>query len=165
MDFEFHKEVEHNLWNYVFYLVYLHTLDEQSLTGFEYFVLTKFQEVSTAWIPVGSTTYLKTLDTQEESVAHLHKQLRDYHHALENRLDQRFSMIMDSIKDLKAQMLKHNREAYRGSRLAYDDTSRTDVERESKKTKLKAQTSILATDDRELQKTDSDRTTSRRRFE
>ena len=36
MNFDLHQAVQHNLWDYVFYLVYLDTLDSQSLTGFEY---------------------------------------------------------------------------------------------------------------------------------
>jgi hypothetical protein len=160
MDFEFHKEVEHNLWNYVFYLVYLHTLDEQSLTGFEYFVLTKFKEVSTAWLPVGSTTYLKTSDSHEESIAHLTKQIKDYHRALEDKMDQRFAMVVDAIKELRALVTRNGRP----SKLGFEETSR---DFDQNKSRLRPQPSMLATatEDRDLHKTDSDRTTSRRRLE
>ena len=50
--------VHHNIWDYVAYLVYLHTLDNQSLTGFEFFVFDKFKNNSTVWFPIKATQYL-----------------------------------------------------------------------------------------------------------
>ena len=64
MNFDIHKGVQHNLWDYVFYLVYLQTLDTQSLTGFEYFVFSQFKNKSTAWLPINQTLFLK--DSRED---------------------------------------------------------------------------------------------------
>lgn len=100
-DFEFHKLVEHNLWDYVFYLVYLHTLDAQSLTGFEYFVLSKFKQMSTAWLPVGSTSFLKGVESTDENINILQKQMREINAALEDRMDKRFDLVMQNIMELK----------------------------------------------------------------
>ena len=85
MEFPYHKIVEHNLWDYVFYLVYLHSLDEQFITGFEYFVLVKFKQMSTAWLPINSTIYLKTNNEEaiDETVAVLQKEIRDMHKLLD----------------------------------------------------------------------------------
>lgn len=109
MDFEFHKFVEHNLWDYVFYLVYLHTLDAQSLTGFEHFVFSKFKQMSTAWLPVGSTTFLKGIESTDENINNLQKQMREFNVSLEERMDKRFALILDSIADLKSFVKKNAR--------------------------------------------------------
>lgn len=109
MDFEFHKLVEHNLWDYVFYLVYLHTLDAQSLTGFEHFVFSKFKQMSTAWLPVGSTTFLKGIESTDENINILQKQMKEFNAGLEERMDKRFNLILDSIAELKSMMKKPSR--------------------------------------------------------
>jgi hypothetical protein len=106
MDFEFHKLVEHNLWDYVFYLVYLHTLDSQSLTGFEHFVFSKFKQKSTAWLPIGSTSFLKGIESTDENINILQKQMKEFNAALEERMDKKFALIMDTLVDLKSLVKK-----------------------------------------------------------
>ena len=109
MDFEFHKLVEHNLWDYVFYLVYLHTLDAQSLTGFEHFVFAKFKQMSTAWLPVGSTTFLKGVESTDENINILQKQMKEFNAALEDKMDRRFALVLDGITELKNLVKKGNK--------------------------------------------------------
>lgn len=158
MDFEFHKEIEHNLWDYVFYLVHLHTLDKQSLTGFEYFVLTKFKEMSTVWLPVGSTTFLKTIEAADEGISQLQKQMKDANTALEARMDQRFSIVLDSIKELKALVIKTSNVNMRHHPSFDELKHHEDYDTHEKMKQIAAQPII---DDKDAP--DTERTSSRRR--
>lgn len=162
MDFEFHKEVEHNLWDYVFYLVYLHTLDEQSLTGFEYFVFTKFKEMSTAWLPVGNTTFLKTVEAAEEGLSQLQRQIKESNAALESKMDQRFIIMMDSIKELKALVIKTSKMNSRYGQPSMEDFHPHADSSPDKLDKLKLQTKDFPKTD-EKDNPDTERTSSRRR--
>ena len=103
VEFTLHKMVEHNLWDYVFYLVYLRTLDEQSLTGFEYFVLMKFQQRSTVWLPVGSTLFLKSTkgETEDENLNMIQKEILESNKKLEAKMEERHNNTMKAIKELK----------------------------------------------------------------
>jgi hypothetical protein len=114
VDFTFHKAVEHNLWDYVFYLVYLGSLDVQSLTGFEHFVLMKFKEKSTVWLPIGSTIFLHEA-AAEDSQQMFHKELHALQLKLEERIDAKFCQTNRSIEELRALLIEM---AQNGGRLS-----------------------------------------------
>ena len=46
-----HIAEDHNLWQYVYYMVHLYTKDTSEHTGIESFVLKKFKEGDTSWLP------------------------------------------------------------------------------------------------------------------
>jgi hypothetical protein len=56
-NFEVHKDEEHNLWNYVFYIAYLLEKDTQDCNGIESFVLSEIERDSLHWLPV-RTSYV-----------------------------------------------------------------------------------------------------------
>jgi len=46
-----HITSDHNLWEYVFYMVHLNTKPISDHTGIESYVLQKFKEKETSWLP------------------------------------------------------------------------------------------------------------------
>lgn len=57
-NFDFHKKHEHDLWRYVYYLIYIDGKDDEEYVGIEYHVNDKFRSKSTDWLPVGKTKFL-----------------------------------------------------------------------------------------------------------
>lgn len=57
-DFEEHRLHEHNLWDYVYYLIYLKSKDPLEYSGLEYYVNEKFAHRNTNWFPIQRTKYL-----------------------------------------------------------------------------------------------------------
>lgn len=98
MNFDIHKGVQHNLWDYVFYLEYLQNLDLQSLTGFEYFVFTQFKNKSTAWLPINSTIFLRdSRDDEQLKINQLEKKLTDFRNEVTALVDNRFNTLVQLI--------------------------------------------------------------------
>ena len=51
-NFDTHLSVEHNLWNYVYYIAFLLDKDAQDYNGIESYVLSKIEQDSLDWLPV-----------------------------------------------------------------------------------------------------------------
>lgn len=49
--FEQHVEMEHNLWNYVYYLVYLKNKERKNLNSIEAMILEQWHNNSIDWLP------------------------------------------------------------------------------------------------------------------
>jgi len=49
--FDRHIQADHNLWQYVFYIVHLNTKDSSDYTGIESYVTDKLNEQDYTWIP------------------------------------------------------------------------------------------------------------------
>lgn len=108
INFKGHKKLQHNLWDYFFYLVYLHNLDENMLTGFEFFVLLKFKKKSTDWLPIGNTYYMskfffyiETVESDILSRSYFDKKLEKMQKEIENKVDGRLERLEENINDLK----------------------------------------------------------------
>ena len=52
IDFDSHVNNEHNIWNYVDFLCYLHLYDSNNLSRVETFVWDKLIENDYGWIPI-----------------------------------------------------------------------------------------------------------------
>lgn len=61
--FEDHCENDHNMWNYIFYIVHLQTKDPTEYTGVESYVWKKFYNDEFDWIPLHRAMII---DNQEE---------------------------------------------------------------------------------------------------
>ena len=53
INFERHIKNVHNLWNYVYFIAYLHINNEKNFKSFETIVLKKIKEGDTSWLPIG----------------------------------------------------------------------------------------------------------------
>jgi hypothetical protein len=56
--FSHHQNVEHSLWNYVYFMMYLEKLKTMDMTGIEIVVSDKIKKKSPEWIPRSFTCYL-----------------------------------------------------------------------------------------------------------
>lgn len=59
--FSTHLQVEHNIWAYAFYLIYLKSKDEQQFNGIEFYVAEKFHSRNTDWFPIQNTMFISKL--------------------------------------------------------------------------------------------------------
>jgi hypothetical protein len=57
-DFEYHSLHDHNLWDYVYYLMYLKSKDPLEYSGLEYYVNEKYKTRNTSWFPILKTKFL-----------------------------------------------------------------------------------------------------------
>ena len=53
INFEKHIKNVHNLWNYVYFIAYLHINNEKNFKSLETIVLKKIKEGDTSWLPIG----------------------------------------------------------------------------------------------------------------
>ena len=59
--FNHHIKTEHNLWNYIYYIIYILNKNKIDYNGMESFVMSKYEGNSTEWFPIGKTDYLGKL--------------------------------------------------------------------------------------------------------
>lgn len=50
--FDFHNEVEHNMWHYVFFLVHLDEKDKTDYSGTESYIADKYEMQDISWFPM-----------------------------------------------------------------------------------------------------------------
>ena len=53
-DFDSHVKEEHFIWNYLYFLAYLHINDPNNLNSIENYVWEKLEEQDNTWIPLKS---------------------------------------------------------------------------------------------------------------
>ena len=53
INFEKHVKNVHNIWNYVYFIAYLHINNEKNFKALETKVLDKIEEGDTSWLPIG----------------------------------------------------------------------------------------------------------------
>ena len=83
--------MEHDPWNYVYYILYLKKKGENELSGLEYFAWTQISSSKTGWVPIGNTIYIES-DSGEQL-----KQLDDRMTSLEEFVKN----ISDSLKSIE----------------------------------------------------------------
>lgn len=66
--FAYHMGFEHNLWNYIFYILYLRHKEKTEYSGFESYVADKLESNDITWFPLNKALSLgeKDLDFEEE---------------------------------------------------------------------------------------------------
>lgn len=68
--FERHVRVEHSIWNYLYYIVYLQSKDRLEYNGTESYIYDKLQSDDLSWFPIQRAMSLayKTLDDDQEEI-------------------------------------------------------------------------------------------------
>ena len=61
-----HIENDHNLWQYVFYIVHLNSKDSSDFTGVESFVFSLLEEENPCWIPRMKALCLNNKNDEDE---------------------------------------------------------------------------------------------------
>jgi hypothetical protein len=64
--FDIHIKQEHNMWKYLYYLVYLETKDETEYTGLETYVAQLIEEEDTGFYPINKSMCLDDDDEEED---------------------------------------------------------------------------------------------------
>merc|ERR1711988_118968 len=64
--FDIHIKQEHNMWKYLYYLVYLNTKDETEYTGLESYVAELISEDNVAFYPIHKSMCLDADDEEED---------------------------------------------------------------------------------------------------
>jgi len=65
-NFEDHTRIEHSLWNYLYYMVYLNTKNKLDYTGTESYVYEKIENEDLSWFPIQRAIILNTTQKEEE---------------------------------------------------------------------------------------------------
>lgn len=50
--FLYHVKIEHNLWNYIFFISYLKNKEKTEYTGFESYIANKLETNDITWFPL-----------------------------------------------------------------------------------------------------------------
>jgi len=124
VNFEKHTLEEHNIWSYVFYLVYLNEkqkISKTEMTDIENFVLEKYLIKNYEWIPVGKSLTLEKIFekenvSKEDNIEQMTKKMELMHTDVANINKQlNTSLIGDlkaSINDLNHKVQVNNKPAY-----------------------------------------------------
>jgi inositol 1,4,5-triphosphate receptor type 3 len=81
--FDYHKDVDHEFWIYVYFYVYLKRKDKTTLSGVESFVWKQIMASSLTWIPVRSSAAIQScnatadFDTEKEVDPYLIEKMAD----------------------------------------------------------------------------------------
>jgi hypothetical protein len=85
--FDRHIQADHNLWQYVFYIVHLNTKDSSDYTGIESYVNEKLCEQDYSWIPRQKALCLQNSQDQDEEeikAMQLQTDLNDWQSRIKN---------------------------------------------------------------------------------
>lgn len=66
VDFTAHKEIDHSIWLYVYYIKYLKEKRQIDYTPDEHLVWKNYKNEGTEWIPIGETLYIQKDDIEDE---------------------------------------------------------------------------------------------------
>ena len=50
--FEYHVAMDHETWNYVFFMIHLQVKDKSDMNGVESYIKDKFEAMETTWFPL-----------------------------------------------------------------------------------------------------------------
>lgn len=91
MPFSHHTEIDHNEWNYVFFIAYLLRKDETEYTGLESYVKEQYDRQELTWIP-----NLKTLSIKDMAYSEEIESLQ-----IIEKMQEKIKILEDQIKILK----------------------------------------------------------------
>ncbi|EGR32730.1 hypothetical protein IMG5_072330, partial [Ichthyophthirius multifiliis] len=61
LNFKKHRKKEHNIWNYIYYIVYLQQKDKNSFNGTDYYIQNKLKNDDITWYPIGRAIQIECL--------------------------------------------------------------------------------------------------------
>lgn len=64
--FKDHSDNDHNMWNYIFYIVHLQTKDPTEYTGVESYVWDKFDQDDITWLPLHRALIIDNPDEEDD---------------------------------------------------------------------------------------------------
>ena len=94
--FERHIREDHNLWNYVYYVVHLEKKDTTEMTGTESYVHKNYLDGEISWIPRNAALCLEKKNEDDES-----SELQNMQKNME-RFGERFDTLNEKLAKLEA---------------------------------------------------------------
>ena len=61
-----HTDHDHNMWNYIFYIIHLQTKDPTEYSGVESYVWEKYQDEDISWLPLHKAIAIDTPQGDDE---------------------------------------------------------------------------------------------------
>ena len=95
--FDYHKAVEHSLWNYVYFIIYLNHQPKLDMTGVESHVFNKLESKSPEWIPRNATVFLH--EATDEDVSLMEKAVKELTDKMES-VKRRTSTLENALKQI-----------------------------------------------------------------
>jgi len=84
VSFKKHTKVEHNVWNYIFFMIHLKLKDPFDYTGTESLVANKLKKEDFSWFPISQAMSLENMDAKMKSLENQNKILQDF---LDDRME------------------------------------------------------------------------------
>jgi hypothetical protein len=123
--FQRHIDNEHNMWNYLKFMVYLWEQDRDDDDGLEWFVRSCIYAKSQNWLPRGKSMHLSTLESDDEGAgqelrhevqrahAGMHAALSDLEGNVEGKLEELTQkMAGEKSRQLKKPLVTHQQYEY-----------------------------------------------------
>lgn len=105
--FIYHIQLEHNLWDYIFYILYLKHKEKTEYSGFESYVALKLDNEDISWFPLNKALSLgdKNIDNEGEDI--------EFDDENRNELEERNMLSQELL--LKLEGLEKNLEEFEGN--------------------------------------------------
>ena len=99
-NFEQHAFVEHNLWNYIFFIDVLHVKDRLEYTGMDTFVKRCLDTGQLSWVPSQTSCAIEMHGRKRDVEASVWEELKE----LQNSISSRFEGVTAAMEDLQTQL-------------------------------------------------------------
>lgn len=99
--FDAHVKDDHNMWNYLFYIVHLESKDETEYSGVESYVRGKYDKEDVSWMPLHKAM---AIDSHDDEVEELAEQ-----EALKKKLEGLNNRLSIAIRKLHASQKERNK--------------------------------------------------------
>lgn len=66
--FEYHQEMDHNVWKYLYFIIHLKEIDPTDLNGTESYILDMFESENINWFPIQQSQRININKEQKEAI-------------------------------------------------------------------------------------------------
>jgi len=105
VSFEEHIRSEHNLWNYIYYIVYLQQKNKFDYNGTEYFINEKIQNDDLTWFPLQKAMSLPNAS---------HEIIEDFGADMVEKLSKFENGVVANLKVKLAELMSRLEKKYKG---------------------------------------------------
>lgn len=81
----------------------MYAIEKHNLTGYEYFVNSRFCKKHTSWFPINRTIYLTSDDQKKDKFKNLEDKLKKIQDNIFDYIDKKFDELADSLNDKLSQ--------------------------------------------------------------
>jgi len=127
--FEKHVTDDHNMWKYLWYIVYLEEKDRSELSGIEQYCVETFQQLSVKWLPIKAARVLSKMSDKYDlyTIYHklvaLQKDVNKVEVTVKNEIRSRENGVQTKLMNAEVERLQDFRNIEKSLQL-FDETSR-----------------------------------------